>query len=154
MLNIVRMPSSRLGPMACFMAGWSAGAKRKPMPASSTARAVSSGGRSSLTPRASSTSALPERLDTERFPCLATFTPAPAATKAAVVETLKVEAPSPPVPQVSSRGSFAGRLGRMGTTFSRITWAAPVISSTVSPLTLSPMSRAPVCASVACPSII
>ena len=37
----------------------------------------------------------------ERLPCLATVTPAPAATMAAAVEMLKVLAPSPPVPQVS-----------------------------------------------------
>jgi len=50
---------------------------------------------------ASSTSALPDWLETERFPCFATGTPAPATTKAVVVEMLKVCAISPPVPQVS-----------------------------------------------------
>ena len=38
----------------------------------------------------------------ERLPCLATAQPAPAAIRAAVVETLKVEGP-PPVPAVSTR---------------------------------------------------
>ena len=41
-------------------------------------------------PSASSRSADPQRLVAERLPCLATRQPAPAATKAAVVETLKV----------------------------------------------------------------
>ena len=36
-----------------------------------------------------------------RLPCLATFRPAPAATKATAVEMLKVEMPVPPVPQTS-----------------------------------------------------
>ena len=58
-----------------------------------------------LTPRASRMSALPHWLDNDRLPCLATFTPAPATTKAATVEILNVQAPSPPVPQVSSSGS-------------------------------------------------
>ena len=53
------------------------------------------------TPSASNTSALPQRLDTERLPCLATRTPAPASTSAAAVETLMVPARSPPVPHVS-----------------------------------------------------
>jgi hypothetical protein len=55
-----------------------------------------------LTPSASSTSALPLLLETLRLPCLATTTPAPATTKAAAVEMLKVCSPSPPVPQVST----------------------------------------------------
>ena len=60
------------------------------------------------TPRASRTSAEPERLETARLPCLATAAPAPAATKATVVEMLKVPEPSPPVPQVSSNGRRFG----------------------------------------------
>ena len=46
-------------------------------------------------PSASSRSAEPDRLVAERLPCLATRQPAPAATNAAVVETLKVGAPPP-----------------------------------------------------------
>ena len=42
---------------------------------------------------------------TARLPCLATRTPAPATTNATTVEMLNVPPPSPPVPQVSSRGS-------------------------------------------------
>ena len=59
-----------------------------------------------FTPRASRMSALPHWLDNDRLPCLATFTPAPATTKAATVEMLNVQEPSPPVPHVSSTGSF------------------------------------------------
>ena len=40
--------------------------------------------------------------DTDRLPCLATVNPAPATTKAVVVEILNVCRPSPPVPQVST----------------------------------------------------
>jgi hypothetical protein len=43
-----------------------------------------------VTPSAVKTSALPERLVAARLPCLATASPAPAMTKAAAVETLKV----------------------------------------------------------------
>ena len=73
------------------------------MPTSRMARAVASGGRSMGMPQASSRSALPHWLEIERLPCLATCTPAPATTNAATVEMLNVLAPSPPVPQVSSR---------------------------------------------------
>ena len=41
-----------------------------------------------LAPSASRTSALPARLETERFPCFATGTPAAAATNATAVEML------------------------------------------------------------------
>jgi hypothetical protein len=61
------------------------------------------GGRSMGMPQASSRSALPHWLEMERLPCLATCMPAPATTNAPSVEMLNVLAPSPPVPQVSSR---------------------------------------------------
>jgi hypothetical protein len=48
------------------------------------------GGAVTLTPSASNTSALPDRLETERFPCFATFTPQAATTSAAHVEILNV----------------------------------------------------------------
>ena len=59
-LKIVRTPISRRGPMACFMAAWNLGANRNPTPISFTHRATCSGVRSSDTPAASSTSALPD----------------------------------------------------------------------------------------------
>ena len=60
----------------------------KPTPASATQRAMTSEGTSSLTPSADSTSEAPDMEETRRLPCLATLTPAPAATSAAQVETL------------------------------------------------------------------
>ena len=54
-----------------------------------------------LMPSVSTTSAEPQSEETERLPCLATLSPAPATTKAVAVETLKVPEASPPVPQVS-----------------------------------------------------
>ena len=47
-------------------------------------------------------SALPLLLDTPRFPCLATASPAPHNTKEEVVEILKVFRQSPPVPTIST----------------------------------------------------
>src|SRR5215510_288946 len=87
-LKIVRMPSSpRIGAQ-CLSAGWCCGAHRKPTPASSTHRTTLSNGTSILTPSADSTSEAPASDDTERLPCLAILTPAPAAISAAQVETL------------------------------------------------------------------
>ena len=63
------------------------------------AASSSSGGRSMRMPSPSSKSALPHLLEIDRLPCLATRTPAPATTNAAMVEMLKVSGPSPPVPQ-------------------------------------------------------
>ncbi len=61
-----------------------------------------SGSSSTGMPRASSTSAEPHFEVRPRLPCLATLTPAAAATRAEAVEMLKVPWPSPPVPQVST----------------------------------------------------
>ncbi len=126
---------------------------------------TTSGVTSRFTPRASSTSALPHWLETLRLPCLATLSPPPAATKAVVVETLKVWVPSPPVPQVSTIVSWSTLISslstlialsvtRIGVALARITLAAPVISEIVSPFMRSAVINAPICASVALPSII
>jgi hypothetical protein len=56
------------------------------------------------TPSSSSTSAEPERLDTERLPCFATKAPQAEARTAAAVDRLTVFAPSPPVPTISKVG--------------------------------------------------
>ena len=84
------------------------------------------------------------------MPCLATLSPAPEATKAAVVEILKVFRPSPPVPTMSNNGpdDFTGMA------LARITEAIPAISSGDSPLMLSAVKKAPICEEVACPFII
>ena len=101
MLKTVRIPSSaRVGP-AWRMAGWKAGAKRKAMPTRSRHRSACSAVTAIFTPKASSTSALPHWLVALRLPCLATVTPAAAATMADPVEMLNVFEKSPPVPQVS-----------------------------------------------------
>src|SRR2546425_1548733 len=83
------------------MAPCSDGANRKPSPTSRSDRSTVSTGTSTRTPRPCRRSALPQRLLTERLPCLATTTPAAATTSADRVEMLNVPAPSPPVPHVS-----------------------------------------------------
>ena len=110
------------------------------------------GVRSRFTPSASSTSALPLVDETERPPCLATRAPAAAATKAAVVEMLKVCAASPPVPQVSTRcvPFCAGTLAAN----SRITCAAAAISPTVSFFTRRPVMMPAICTCVSSPRMI
>src|SRR5512142_2127661 len=79
-----------------------------PKPTSSMQRATASGVRSMRAPSASSTSAEPDRPVAERLPCLATAQPAPAATRAAVVETL------------NPRGPRAHRLGQPGDLVDRL----------------------------------
>ena len=137
------------------------------MPTSATQRPTCSGVIWRFTPRASTTSAEPQseaplRPDIERLPCLATLSPAPATTNAVAVETLNVPEASPPVPQVSmsiSRSvpvSAAVSSPRVRTraTLSRITWAKPISSSTVSPFIRSAVRKAEICASVAVPDMI
>src|SRR4029079_3855442 len=121
----------------------------KPSPHSAMQREIVSGDASIFTPSSFSTSAEPEREEIARLPCFATGTPAPATTKAAQVEMLKVPLPSPPVPQVSMAPSGA----RTVSTLARMARAAPAISSTVSPRTRSPMTSALICAGVAAPDI-
>ena len=87
-----------------------------------------------LTPSASNTSADPQRLDTDRLPCLATFTPHAATTIAAADEMLNVPDRSPPVPHVSNT-SPAGALNF--TACSRIVRAKPTISDGRSPFITS-----------------
>src|SRR5262249_6346600 len=119
------------------------------------------GVRSRLTPSASTTSAEPQRLDTDRFPCLATFSPAPATTNAVAVETLKVPDASPPVPAVSisiSRSVPASAVPtsprvRTRTAFSRMTSASPMSSSTVSPFMRSAVRNAATWTEVAAPDM-
>jgi hypothetical protein len=80
--------------------------------------------------QASSTSALPELEDTLRLPCLATLAPAAAQTNIAAVEMLKVFAPSPPVPTMSTKWLLSGTSTLAEN--SRITLAAAAISPMVS----------------------
>ena len=132
------------------------------MPTSSMQRATWAGVSSMSTPRVSTTSADPQREDTERLPCLATRTPAPATTNAVAVDTLKVPEASPPVPHVSmsiSRSvpvapTMSPARGRTLTTFWRITWAKPISSSTVSPFMRSAVRKAAIWALVAAPDMM
>jgi len=79
---------------------------------------------------------------------LATVTPAPAMTKAAVVEMLKVWAPSPPVPTMSmALGSEQG----MGVAWARMTSAQAAMISGVSPVRRRAVMKAPSWAWVASP---
>jgi hypothetical protein len=104
-----------------------------------------------FTPSASSTSALPQRLDTERFPCFATGTPHAATTIAVADEILNVQAPSPPVPQVSNtiRPAVSN-----GTASRRIVSARPTISSGRSPFIARPTRKPAITAGVARPAMI
>jgi hypothetical protein len=122
-----------------------------PKPSLSIDSAIRSAGNSSSNPSASRTSADPETELTARLPCFATAAPADAATIAAVVEMLKVRAPSPPVPTTSTTSS---RVGCTGRTCARIASAHPAISSPVSPFARSATRKPPICAGVASPSMI
>src|SRR5437588_1244572 len=122
----------------------------KPKPTVSMHSATAAGSRSIRAPSASSTSAEPQRLVAERLPCFATLQPAPAATNAAVVETLNVGRP-PPVPAVSTSSSVRTSTG---TASSRMTRARPASSPAVSPLVLSAIRKPAACASDARPAII
>ena len=152
MLKTVRTPSSLRGPIACCMAGWNFGANMKQRPWASRIRSTSDGSRSTRAPRASSKSALPQRLVTARFPCFATLTPAAATTNIAIVETLNVVNRAPPVPHRST--TRPSSRDRMRTDRSRIAVAMPAISSGPSPFIRSPIRNAPICAGVACESMI
>src|SRR5512137_1155683 len=121
------------------------------MPTCWTHSSTISGGASMLTPIVSSTSALPQLLETARLPCLATVRPAAATTKAAVVEMLKVLRPSPPVPQVST---MTGERASIRVALRRMTRAAPVTSTMVSPFMRRAVMKAPIWAGVAFPSMI
>ena len=104
------------------------------------------------TPRASSTSALPAFDETARLPCLATEIPHAAATIAEAVEMLNVCSPSPPVPQVSSKGPVT--FGWIDSPCLRSERAAAAISSDDSPFMRSPTTKAAICAGVASPERI
>ncbi len=151
MFMIVVIPNAFRTAPTCLMAGWSSGANMNTMPASSSTSPMRRGERSIPTPRASRTSALPERDVNDRFPCLATGTPAPAVTIAAAVEMLNVVTLPPPVPAVSTsaEGSEAGT----GTIAFRSARTPPAISLAATPFALSPTSKPAIWASEAEPSM-
>ena len=81
-----------------------------------------------LTPSASRQSAVPHWDEAARLPCLATFMPPAAATRAEVVEMLKLWALSPPVPTISKMSMPVSTF----VAWSRMAAAQPAISSVVS----------------------
>ena len=104
-----------------------------------------------LTPSASNRSALPQRLDTDRLPCLATRTPQAASTSAATVETLNVCAP------VAARAAGVEHRRDSATSCvarARIVRAKPTTSAGRSPFMASAMSSAAICDGCARPSMI
>src|SRR5690554_6396414 len=123
----------------------------KPTPTCSMQRATCSASRSRWMPATAKRSALPEEDETPRLPCLATCPPAAATTKLEAVETLNRLAPSPPVPTMSTRWSASRCTGFIS---SRITWAAALISSAVSPFTAIPIKNAAICGSLSSPVMI
>src|SRR6185312_15460261 len=149
MFITVGIPSSpRTGP-TCRIAGCMRGANMNTIPALSYARRIASTSTSMLTPSASRTSALPDLEVNDRLPCLAIRTPAPAATSAAAVEMLNVPTDPPPVPHVSTMRSFCGRFSR--SIARRSAFAAPAITSALSPRTRNPVSNAAICTCDASP---
>mmetsp|Transcript_13263 Transcript_13263/g.25422 ORF Transcript_13263/g.25422 Transcript_13263/m.25422 type:complete len:406 (-) Transcript_13263:86-1303(-) len=142
MLKAVRTPRDLRTGTTARITGWYRGAYMNPTLVLATHLAMDSGPSSTATPSASSTSALPHMLDTERLPCLATFAPAAAARMAEPVEMLTEPIPSPPVPAMSS--TPAPQSTR--TALARMAEASPAISSGVSPLARSSTRKAAVCA--------
>ncbi len=153
-LKIVRNPSAFRSEATTFIAGCNIGAYRNTNPVSRRHSAARSGGRVIGTPSASSTSADPHCEVTARFPCLATFAPAAAATSAAPVETLKVAGPPPPVPQVSTSCSRSSPVSGIGVARARISSTKPATSGAISPRVASAVSSAAVSTSGTCSSRI
>ena len=118
----------------------------KQIPSSLRHHSATCGDTATFTPKAVNTSALPHKLLAARLPCFATGKPAPAITKAAAVETLKVLAQLDPVPAVSIKQPCREL---MPVARARIPSARPANSSTVSPFCFRAISVAAICASVA-----
>ena len=151
-LKIVRNPNALRTGATWRMAVWWCWANMKPTPHSSICRAMASGDGFSDAPSCSNTSAAPLDEDTERPPCFATCAPAAAATNMDVVEILKVLAPSPPVPTISTKCG-SGATGTF-TANSRITLAAAAISDTVSTLMRRPTKMPAICSGSTSPRMI
>ena len=101
-------------------------------------------------PSASSTSADPDDDDAARLPCLTTVSPAPAMTRADIVEMFTVCDRSPPVPTMSSvRPGTSIR-----TACASIVSASAVSSPTDSPLVFSPRRNAAIFGVDAAPVMI
>ena len=120
-------------PPTYFMEVWYFWAKKKHMPALPSILTRCSGERSMFTPKASRQSVAPLWDEAARLPCLAILMPPAQATKAEVVEMLKLWALSPPVPTISIKSMPPASTLRA---CSRMAAAQPVISSMVSALVL------------------
>ena len=81
---------------------------------------------------------MPHLLEAARFPCLATGIPAADTTNADKVDILKVLEPSPPVPTISKTSILFKNRSQC----KRITFAAQVISSIVSPFIANAVRKA------------
>ncbi|OPZ52641.1 MAG: hypothetical protein BWY91_02232 [bacterium ADurb.BinA028] len=149
-LKAVGTPNSRRVPATWRIEGWNCWAKQKVMPTSWASASTRAAGSVRSMPRASRTSADPERLEAARLPCLTTETPAAAHTIAAMVEMFTVWARSPPVPTTSRLSSGAW----MRVAWASISSARPRISSTVSPLACSAMRKPAIWEGVAPPLMI
>ena len=100
-----------------------------------------------MIPNSDKTSAAPDLLESDLFPCFATGIPVPEPTNAAALDILSVLAPSPPVPTVSM--ALAGAFIFIALFLSIV--APDAIISDVSPLILKPIRKAPIWAFVAVP---
>ena len=119
----------------------------KAMPISSISRSACRGVRLMLTPRASSTSALPERLEMERFRAW----PPDACGgghQGGGSGDVEVERP-PPVPQVSI--SSAETCGRRGTQLALMALAKADSSSKLVPFMSRPTRKPAICTSLTSP---
>ena len=105
---------------------------------------------SSCTPRTSSTSAEPDLDDDARLPCLTTRAPAPAQTRAAIVEMFTLESRSPPVPTMSRAGPGT----EMRRAWATMASARPFSSDTLSPLVRRAMRNPAITASGTSPSMM
>ena len=150
MLKMVRKPScSRIG-ITCRMAPWWAGANRKQMPASSNALRCWAGLAAMFTPNASRTSEDPDFEDTARVPCLATFNPPPAPTRATAVE-MRSACERRRRPCRTRRHDVVGMIERQREASLRSARAQAVISPTVSPLSRMAVTAAAIWAGLGSP---
>ena len=88
--------------------------------------------------------------DDARLPCLTTRAPAPAHTRAAIVEMLTLESLSPPVPTMSRDGPGT----EMGWARATMASANPLSSATLSPLVRSAMRKPAITASRTSPAMM
>ena len=109
---------------------------------------IFSGSKSILILRASKTSPDPHFEETALLPCLATFVPMLAKSRAEAVEILRVFMPSPPVPQVSIQSLTFTLLD-----FSLRTKTPPAISSETSPFSDNRVKKLKISSSLAFPVI-